>query len=96
MGDTQPAAVLVQGRTERIIYPVDPQLPSDDLTSRSSLPQMPFPVRKWSGGRAASTAWALFHISMGKWVRFSGGWQEQQRGRCRTGWGIKQHGRFFD
>lgn len=42
----------MQGRTESIIHPVDPQLPSEDLTSRSILYQMPFRVRKWSGGRA--------------------------------------------
>lgn len=43
-----------------------------------------------------STVWALIHSSLGQWIRFAGGWQEQQGGHCRTGWGIKQHGRFFD
>lgn len=50
--DAQPAPVPVQGRIERTICPVDPQLSSEDLTSRNILSQMPFPVSKRSEGRA--------------------------------------------
>lgn len=50
--DAQPAPVPVQGRIEGTICPVDPQLSSEDLTSRNILSQMPFPVSKRSEGRA--------------------------------------------
>lgn len=83
----------MQGRTERVIYPVDPELSSEDLTSRSIVPRMPFPDRKWSGGRTVLHSLDIdpqLQEEMDKICRMMAGAEK------RTGWGIKQHGRFFD
>lgn len=95
MWDAQPTAILMQGRIEGMIYPVDPQLPPEDLTSRNIFPKM---VKK---AELVSTAWQWICSFVGQLTSFGGRWGSPCTGKlfssrssngdtAASDWAIKQ------